>query len=45
MAGPPIALLDGEKLAAAKADFIKMVEGVGHHPPVQQFFGISSSSG
>jgi hypothetical protein len=27
MAGPPIALLDAEKLAAAKADFIKMVEG------------------
>jgi hypothetical protein len=45
MEGPPIALLDAEKLAAAKADFIKMVEGGGHHPLVQQSFGISSSSG
>jgi hypothetical protein len=45
MEGPPIALLDAEKLADAKADFIKMVEGGGHHPLVQQSFGISSSSG
>jgi hypothetical protein len=45
MEGPPIALLDAENLAAAKADFIKMVEGGGHHPLVQQSFGISSSSG
>jgi hypothetical protein len=45
MEGPPIALLDAVKLAAAKADFIKMVEGGGHRPLVQQSFGISSSSG